>query len=176
MARYDFDPDRSTVWISARSNVHPINSSTTGLEGFMEVEWSADGSVDLSSTPSAKISLPVDRLSSGNRFEDREMHKRIDARRYPTIEGLVLEISPPGSDGTYQVTGDVTFRGVTQRHGDALTIERLDERTVQLAGTSRFDIRDFGMEPPRVLVLRVEPEVEVRVDVIARLGDTAEEG
>jgi hypothetical protein len=30
-----------------------------------------------------------------------------------------------------------------------------------------FDVRDFGMEPPRMLFLRVEPEVAVRVEIIA---------
>ena len=28
-------------------------------------------------------------------------------------------------------------------------------------------IRDFGMEPPRILMLRVEPEVVVRVEIVA---------
>ena len=43
----------------------------------------------------------------------------------------------------------------------------MDERTIRLAGASRFDIRDFGMEPPKVLLLKVEPEVEVRVEIFA---------
>ena len=34
-------------------------------------------------------------------------------------------------------------------------------------GHDRFDIRDFGMEPPRVLVLKVDPEVDVRVEIVA---------
>ena len=34
-------------------------------------------------------------------------------------------------------------------------------------GTHEFDIREFGMEPPRVLVMRVEPVVRIRIDVVA---------
>ena len=34
-------------------------------------------------------------------------------------------------------------------------------------GQSSFDIRDFGMEPPRILMLRVQPEVTVRVEIVA---------
>ena len=37
MARYIISPDRSRVWIEARSNVHPIHSSTNGLEGYVEL-------------------------------------------------------------------------------------------------------------------------------------------
>ena len=34
-------------------------------------------------------------------------------------------------------------------------------------GQSTFDIRDFGMEPPRILLLKVEPDVTVRVEIVA---------
>jgi hypothetical protein len=30
-----------------------------------------------------------------------------------------------------------------------------------------FDIRDFKMDPPRLLMLKVHPEVTVRIDVVA---------
>jgi hypothetical protein len=36
-----------------------------------------------------------------------------------------------------------------------------------LDGKSHFDIREFGMEPPRMLMLKVEPEVDIRVEIIA---------
>jgi hypothetical protein len=48
-----------------------------------------------------------------------------------------------------------------------MRISRVDERTVQLEGRSRFDIRDFGMEPPKVLMAKVEPEVDIRVEIFA---------
>ena len=68
---------------------------------------------------------------------------------------------------SYTVSGDVTFRGISRRMEDTMTIQAIDRQTIQLAGRSRFDIRDFGMEPPRVLILKVEPEVDVRVEIIA---------
>jgi hypothetical protein len=44
----------------------------------------------------------------------------------------------------------------------------VDNDTLALVGQSRFDIRDFGMEPPRFLMLKVDPRVDVAVDIIAR--------
>ena len=41
-----------------------------------------------------------------------------------------------------------------------MSIRSVDDQTIQLAGQSRFDIREFGMEPPRMLMLKVEPEVD----------------
>ena len=48
-----------------------------------------------------------------------------------------------------------------------MRISVVDDQTIQLGGASRFDIREFGMEPPRMLMLKVEPEVDIRVEIIA---------
>jgi polyisoprenoid-binding protein YceI len=166
VTRYRIVPDRSRMWIDGRSSVHPIHSSTDGLEGYVELEIGPDGRVDVAAKPSGKLTLSATRLSSGNRLEDRELHKRIDIRRYPNIEGVLDEMSPSG-DGAYQVSGEVTFRGVARRHQDEMTVDAVDEQTVRLEGKSRFDVRDFGMEPPRMLMLKVAPEVEIRVEIVA---------
>jgi polyisoprenoid-binding protein YceI len=167
MSRYVISPERSRMWIEARSNVHPIHSSTDGLEGYVQLEVTSDGSLDVGAHPSGEFSLAVDRLSSGNRLEDRELHRRIDSRRYPTILGVLKRMEPSGVDGTYRVSGDVTFRGVSREHEDVMNVSGLDGNTIQLEGTSRFDIREFGMEPPRLLMARVEPEVEIRIQIVA---------
>ncbi len=173
MTRYHIVPERSRVWIDARSNLHPIHSTTDGLEGFIDLDgkMGADaqgaGLVNVGEHPAGKLSLRVDRLSSGNRFEDRELHRRVDARRYPTIDGVLTGMKPVGTDGRYKVTGDVAFRGVSRPCEDEMSVTSVDDSTIRLEGRSTFDIRDFGMEPPRILVLRVEPDVVVRVEIVA---------
>jgi polyisoprenoid-binding protein YceI len=167
VTRYKIVPERSRVWIDASSNVHPIHSSTDGLVGFVELELTSDGEVDVSQQLGGKLSLPVSRLSSGNRMEDRELQKRIESRRYPTIDGVLKNMERSGTNGTYRVTGDVNFRGVVRSHQDDMTVSELDAQTIQLGGKSIFDIREFGMEPPRVLLLKVSPEVGIRVEIVA---------
>jgi polyisoprenoid-binding protein YceI len=166
MARYEIDPDRSRVWINASSSVHPIHSKTDGLEGYVELETGPGGGIDLATAPTGKLSLPVARLSSGNPLEDRELRKRIDARRFPTIDGVLTGMAA-GDDGRYRVSGDLAFRGVVRHCEDEMTVEVVDDDTIRLDGESTFDIRDFGMEPPRILMLRVHPEVVVRVEIVA---------
>jgi polyisoprenoid-binding protein YceI len=168
VARYRIIPERSTVSISARSNVHPIHSTTDGLEGWVDLEFGPDGVIDLTVKPAAQLSLPVRRLSSGNALEDRELQKRIDARRFPSILGVLRSIEQAPADSRYRVSGEITFRGAARPHQDQMTIRRVDDETLALAGQSRFDIREFGMEPPRFLMLKVEPQVDVVVDIIAR--------
>jgi hypothetical protein len=167
MARFSIVPERSQVWIDARSNVHPIHSATTGLEGYVDLALEPGGTLDLSTPPTGKLSLSVDKLKGGNRMEDREMQKRIDAQRYPRIEGELDQVTRNGSDDSYRVSGNVTFRGVKRHHEDLLSIDALDDQTIRLTGSSRFDIREFGMQAPKVLMLKVEPEVDVRVEIVA---------
>lgn len=167
MARYDIVPERSEVWIKATSSVHGIQYRADGLAGFVALDVGRGGQLDLGVGPTGQVSLAVDRLSSGSRIEDQELRRRIDARRYPRIDGRLAGVQATGRDGRYVVRGEVTFRGVTNSHEDEMTISQLDDATLQLDGRSTFDIRDFGMEPPRILMLRVHPEVEVTVAIVA---------
>jgi polyisoprenoid-binding protein YceI len=166
VARYDIVPDRSEVWIDATSPIHPIQSHTRGLEGFVDLEVH-DGRLNLTVPPKGQMSLPVERLQSGNPLEDRELRRRIDARRYRTIDGRLLEVRETGTRTRYLVRGDVTFKGVTNTYEGEMTIDQVDDKTLTLEGRSTFDIREFGMEPPRILMLRVDPEVAVRVEIVA---------
>ena len=96
MAHYRIVPEQSQVLIDAKSSLHPIHTRTDGLDGYLEMEVLGGGRVDLHSEAVATLSFPVDRLKSGNAFEDRELQRRIDARRYPTIDGELGELREPG--------------------------------------------------------------------------------
>ena len=171
MPRFVIVPEKSRVWIHARSTLHAIDSEADGLEGYIALDTDGDGTVDLGTAPTGGLSLPVTRLSSGNSFEDRELFRRIDVRRYPTIDGVLTSVERVGDDSRYRVRGDLTFRGVSRPCEDEMTIEVVDDRTVRLAGESTFDVRDFGMQPPRILMIKVEPDVTVRVEIVARAED-----
>jgi polyisoprenoid-binding protein YceI len=170
VARYRIVPGRSRVWVQARSSLHPIHSETDGLEGWLDLDVQ-DGDLDLDAPSSGHLELHVDRLRTGNAFEDAEMRRRVDTRRYPTISGDLAMMSPAGSAQRYLVEGDLTFRGVTRRYRDEMTVEVVDGSTLTLAGESTFDVRDHGLEPPRILMLKVEPEVKVRVAIVAEKED-----
>ena len=167
MARYRIVPSRSQVWIDARSNVHPIHSRADGLEGYVDLDSDGAGRVDPDGQPAGRLSFAVSRLTSGNGLEDRELQKRVDARRFPTIDGVLTGLASSHADGSYRVSGEVSFRGVTRHCEDEMTVEFGEENTVTLAGRSTFDIREFGMEPPKILMFKVEPTLQVRVEIVA---------
>lgn len=158
MARYRIVPERSSVRIAARSTLHPLTVAADGLEGWF----------DLGPEPGGRLRLAVERLSCGSRFEDRELRRRIDARRFPSIDGVLTGAERPDDDGgVYRVSGNITFHGVTRSYKDEMCVEAIDATTVRMAGRAQFDLRDFGMTPPRVLFVRVEPQVDVAVEIVA---------
>ena len=162
--RYTFDSLRSGVWDSGRSSLHPINTETRGITGWFEAVARDDGSLDLDQPVNGELELAVERLTSGNALYDRELRRRIDARRYPTIGGKVTGISAAGSHPRYVVKGDVSFHGKIRTFEHEMDIE-VSNGQVSLTGAYVFDIRQFGMEPPSMLMIRVYPEISVRVEL-----------
>ena len=46
---------------------------------------------------------------------------------------------------------------MTNTYEDEITITKSTSGTLKIEGEHTFDIRDFGMEPPRILMLRSSP-------------------
>lgn len=163
MATFRISPDKSQVWIEAKSSLHPIHGEARGMAGSIRAEL-ADGRLDLSSPVEIRIELPVERLASGKALEDAEMMRRIDSRRYPTIRGQVNTIKEV--NGRYRMVGDLTFHGVTREVDGEVTMSA-DNGSLVFEGEHTFDIREFGVQPPKILMLKVHPDVKVRVRVVA---------
>jgi polyisoprenoid-binding protein YceI len=166
MPRFEIDPGRSQVWLTARSTLHRINASTTSVSGWLDTVVRSSG-LDLAEPPRGRLVVDLEALGTGNPLYDRELRHRVDTDRYPSIVGEVTAFTSLDGDGRYRVSGDVTFHGVTRSVTDDLEVRPIDDRTVALGGSSTFDVRDFGLAPPRMLGLRVHPDIEVRVRLVA---------
>ncbi|MBX7160877.1 MAG: YceI family protein [Acidimicrobiia bacterium] len=167
MARYTIDPEASQVWVAGTSSVHPIHATATGLEGWIDVE-AGDGAVAAGTGLAGEVRIAVAALRSGNGLVDRETRRRIDARRHPEITGVVTGSDRVAGD-RLSLRGDLTFRGETRQvEGEVgVVVDDGGERIV-LEGSQSFDVRDWGLEPPRFAMLKVHPGIDVRVHVEAR--------
>jgi polyisoprenoid-binding protein YceI len=168
MTRYAVDPEKTVVWTDARSSLHPIRSETRGMEGYFEGEVGADGQLDLSSPVEATLQLAVATMSSGNGLYDREMMRRVEARRFPTITATLRTMTASETAGRYLVEGDVTFRGVTQQVTGEVALSTPAAGTITFEGEHVFNLPDFGMEPPKIMILKVYPDVRIRVRIVAK--------
>lgn len=146
--------------VEARSNVHPIRLRAGRPEGHLDLAAAA---------PSGWLSLRVERLRGANPFEDAELRRLVDARHHPTIEGRLSTVEAAGR-GAYRLGGEVTFRGATVAAAGDVSLEELGDGSALLHGRADFDLRDFGMQPPRALLLRVEPVVTVTIELVLGPG------
>ena len=148
------------------SNVHPVVARTSGVYGYIELQVDDDGGIDVAAPHRAQLALWVEDLDSGNDVRDLEMMRRLDVRTHPTIEWAVRDVARRTAT-RYRGLCDVTVHGQTRSVEAEFTIGRTDGRLV-VEGEQSFDMRDFGLVPPRFFWLWMEPELTVRVRIVAR--------
>lgn len=167
MARYRIVPERSLLWAEARSSVHPIRVETDGFTGFLELELDGD-QLKVDAPVSGQVELEVDQLRTGNGLYDRELERRLEARRYPVIRGAVLGVQAVDGGNRHRVLGELHFHGANKRVEGEVTIRASEGgRVIEAEGERTFDIRDYNLEPPKLLMLRVYPEIKVRGHIVA---------
>lgn len=169
--RFQLVPDRSVVLIEVRSTAGPLSFGSVGASGFIEATL-ADGVVQASPPPAARIEIDVAGLRSGNRLHDAELLRRIDARRFPTASIELRNCTHPGSGKRYLLEGELTFHAVTRPARGTVQVEALPENRLVITGEQTFDIRDFAIPSPTVLMLRIYPDVRVHLHVEAALQET----
>ena len=168
--RYRLSPDRSVVLIEVRSTVGPLSFGAIGVTGYVEAVVT-DGQVDTGPQPSAHVEIAVDGLRSGNSLYDAELLRRIDARRFPTALLDLTECTTGGAEGRYSLTGQLTFHGITRPAEGIVDVEIESDTRIVVTGEQIFDIRDFDVPSPTVLMLRIYPDVRVLLHVEADLEE-----
>ena len=168
MARFRILPERSRIWVDARSSLHPIRVETTGLRGHLDATV-VDGALAAGSPTTGAIEIEADRMKTGNALYDYELERRLEARKYPFIRGSVQSVQALGGGQRYRVLGQLEFHGVIRAVEGEVRLRMLDERTLEIEGERVFDLREYGLDPPRILMLKVYPDVRVRAQVVAEL-------
>jgi polyisoprenoid-binding protein YceI len=166
MTAYRIEPDQSEVYVEARSNVHPIEIRTQGLSGTIEAETES-GQLKISPAPRATIEIGADELRSGIELYDKEIHRMIEVRKYRTIKCELLETKETTS-GHYKLKGTIQLHGVTREIDGDVTVRVNDEAgTLEIEGSKTIDMRDFNLDPPKILMLEVQPDVSIRAKIRA---------
>ena len=159
---------RSVVPIEVRSSVGPISFGAIGLDGVIEADV-GNNVVRPGSQPTAHIEIAVKGLRSGNTLYDAELMRRIDARQFPTAAIDLTETTSVGKANRYRLAGKVSFHGVTRAVQGAVSVDVVNDERLVVTGEQVFDIRDFDVPSPTVLMLRIYPDVRVRLHVEAEL-------
>ena len=168
--RFVLDPERSAVLIDARSTVGPICFGTTGVQGALQAAMGEAG-VNTEIPPTGWLTIDMTRLSSGNKLYDAELHRRINSRRFPTAKVELKECTPSAPGWRYRLRGELTFHGITRRTEGTVRMESASDERIVISGEQAFDIRDFALPSPTMLMLRIFPDVRVRLYAEAERSD-----
>ena len=164
MARFRLVAEKSELWAEARSSLHPVRVHTAGLSGVVEAEL---GSGQPTLGMPTHVELEARRLRSGNRLLDAEMERRLDTRSHPTIRAELTGVASGSSPGTLRLTGALTFHGITCTLEVEVTVREESPTVLIVEGGRPIDIRDFGLQPPSLLLFRVDPRVQVQARLVA---------
>ena len=165
--RYVVSPGESSVTVDARSTLHSVRATGSGLTGYVVAAWNPDGTLGATPPPAMHVELPMDQIRSGNAIQDRQMQKLVDVSRFPKVAADLrsLElVSPPYG---YTATGEITFVGRGRTYQGEITLTG-DAESVTVQGEVTIDIRDFGLQPPSLLILKVDPVLTIRLRLVAR--------
>ena len=173
-SRFQVVPERSAVLIEARSTVGPITFGATGVVGTIEAHV-RDGVVEPHPGPAAHLEIDVASLRSGNGLYDAELLRRIDARRHPLVTLDLHDCAAVGGADHYRLSGEATFHGVTRPLEGTVAVASDGRDTLVVTGEQVFDIRDFDIASPTVLMLRIYPDVLVQLHVEATLAEAERE-
>ena len=165
---YTLIAERSAVLLSVGTSLGPISFGALGLEGFIEAAV-LDGEIDPTVPPTAHVELQVARLTSGNSAYDGELRRQIDARRFPTAYVDLHHAAPldPASR-TFRVTGEITLRGVTEPAEGVVVAELPEPGALVVSGEETLNISDFGIPPPSLFMIKIDPDVKLQLHVEAR--------
>ncbi|HSP68106.1 MAG TPA: YceI family protein [Bryobacteraceae bacterium] len=170
MATYQIDSQHAGAHFKVRhmmiSNVKGEFSHITGSVEF-----------DPSNPAAASVQASMDAATVSTREPDRDRHLKsrdfLDVNRYPSITFQSTKVVPAGEHG-YDVTGDLTIRGVTRGvtlHVESVTPEIKDPDGFLRRGASasmRIGRTDFGLTWNAVLEsggFLVGEDVEIAIDV-----------
>ena len=111
---------------------------------------------------------PRQALRAAVDLQERFVEETIADPSIPLGVGVGLDVGEavPVDDG-YRMRGEVVMRGRTCTVEGLAGVSVDSGRELRLHGSLRLDIRDFGIQPPRLLLLRVHPEVDVVLDFVA---------
>ena len=161
LSSFQLDPERSAVLIDVRSTVGPLSFGTLGVRGTIHAAF-VDGLLRTDIPPLGRLTIDVSGLNSGNRLYDAELLRRIDARRYPAAFVELRECAASGP-ARYRLAGELTFHGVTRLAEGTVTVDAVSDRRLVITGEQVFDIRDFAIPSPTMLMLRIFPDVRVHL-------------
>jgi polyisoprenoid-binding protein YceI len=116
--------------------------------------------------------VPLAGVDTGIGLRNRHMRGYLDTAHFPQAELRVVRKSvvfpAPGKTTESDAVGTLTVHGVSRPCSIHYRVEQVGSGALRVHGTTRIDMRDFGIDVPSYLGVRVDPGVVIQVDFSVR--------
>jgi hypothetical protein len=137
------------------------------FSGYIDVAWDDRGRIAAQPPAAMRMEVAVAKLRSGSPTKDQEIWRLIDVGRFPSIIAELRSIEPLYGASIYNATGTVTLAGRKRSYSGQMLVVTEDFNDVSVRGDLQIDIRDYGLEPPRMVFVRIEPVIAVHLSLVA---------
>ncbi|MBI4508101.1 MAG: YceI family protein [Deltaproteobacteria bacterium] len=161
-----FSLTHGQVFVTARSSIHDTKTKYPTMEGQIRVNVD-----EASDSPSAEIRVDMRDFDAGDWLKNRKLRSDLQPEKHPTalFRLTALEGVTPRQDGKLEATavGILSWRGRevpirARGHG------RIERQSIEAQAEFELDVRTLGVEPPKLLMFKVESTVLVQVELRAR--------
>ncbi len=166
--RFIIDAGASSLTYEARSSLQPVSGTARDFGGYIEVAWDDKGRIVQNPAPAMHMEVNVATLRSGSPTKDQEIWRLIDVGRFPTIIAELQSIEPLYGASIYTARGTITIAGRSRPYAGQMLVIVDEETEISVRGDLEIDIRDHGLQPPRMLFVRIEPAIRVHLALVAR--------
>jgi hypothetical protein len=171
VAEYRVIDAESRIEISRKSSLHPVTGQFRPghLSGSLAIGGDGGDAPAPGAAPQGHLELPITALSFGSALYGRELPKRVEASRYPDSDTAprqrrtrrrpdLADLAQPDRARRHQTL---------PRDGDR---DPGPGRSITVSGRHHFDVREFGIQPPGMLGMKVHPDFEVTVHAVGELA------
>jgi polyisoprenoid-binding protein YceI len=151
--RYNSVPNECKVRMDGTSTIHDWYAESGVIGGSLEVEPGFPDSAKATVKPKAEVNIPVRSLkTSGGRKMDSIMQEHMKAAEHKMIKYSVMEMSPKGANsagGTdFEAKGTLTIAGVTRTNTMPVTVSKVSDTKLKIAGSTKLQMTAHGITPP----------------------------
>jgi polyisoprenoid-binding protein YceI len=170
---------KSNLWLTGDSSLHPYSSTANGLLFAATFSPNSSGTSTFDKLTSGQmqtleVKVPVKDMKSGKNQLDKNMQKALKAENNPAIVFHLKKYDIAASttaaqtfhikaDGSLEIAGvkkDIQLEARITKSGDDMRIE----------GEKLILMTDYGIKPPKILLIKTANEVIVHFDLYVALN------
>ena len=166
MVRYDASPTGSKMRIEGSSTLHDWNMESTIVGGFLEADAGFPAS---SSKATVQVFTPVRSYkSSGGKKMDQVMQEHMKEPQFKMIKYSLIELKPKAPAGAagpvqFDAVGALTILNNTVTNTTPVTVEKLADGKIKVAGSTPLKMSDYKLPPPKALLGTINVEDDLNI-------------